>query len=397
MIKRLLTILIGALIMSLPVIVTSATSSGTTYATAQQFEHGLMIYRADTGTIYVLRDGGFAQTFDSQIYGEWSDNTQAAPNGFYTPINGFGRIWTERKAIRDALGWATLPEIGFNMRVATDDGGAVYLQQLDNTIYRILGSEWRTVDAMPDNSDTAVDPYVNLRIDPADISPGESYTVTWQAGGEGVQYVSLRVYDTLGSRHANAFEARQPLSGGVMFQAPATLYGNLRVEAIGTGQVNQSNLANVQEDKVMTAQEVNISGNDNNVTVRGVYQPFENGFMLWRADSGEVRMFYDAADGRQPSAAFSEADYSTWAAFSGSVPDGFVAPRNAFGRVWARDITMGSDDALLRELIGYPTEDEREISLTIAQDDNTRVYRFSGQTILIENFFAIEAKFWRQG
>lgn len=147
----------------------------------------------------------------------------------------------------------------------------------------------------------------------------------------------------------------------------------------------------------MTAQEVNISGNDNNVTVRGVYQPFENGFMLWRADSGEVRMFYDAADGRQPSAAFSEADYSTWAAFSGSVPDGFVAPRNAFGRVWARDITMGSDDALLRELIGYPTEDEREISLTIAQDDNTRVYRFSGQTILIENFFAIEAKFWRQG
>jgi hypothetical protein len=102
-------------------------------------------------------------------------------------------------------------------------------------------------------------------------------------------------------------------------------------------------------------------------------------------------------DGRRLSVAFSEETYSGWDDFSGSVPDGFVAPRNAFGRIWTKDITIGSADAILRDLTGYPTGEERDISLEIAQDDANRVYAFDGQTVIIPDFFAIEAKTWQRG
>ena len=79
----------------------------------QHFEHGVMIWRADTSQIYVfLADTGewqsFADTFEEGDVE--SDPRLAPPGGLLQPIRGFGKIWRDNPALRDQLGWATAKE-----------------------------------------------------------------------------------------------------------------------------------------------------------------------------------------------------------------------------------------------------------------------------------------------
>lgn len=82
---------------------------------AQPFEHGVMLWRSDTGQIFALwtQDGrqnwrAFEDTFaegEPEI-----DPALTAPGGLQQPARGFGKIWRQNPELREALGWAQVRE-----------------------------------------------------------------------------------------------------------------------------------------------------------------------------------------------------------------------------------------------------------------------------------------------
>lgn len=78
----------------------------------QSFQGGHLLWRADTNVIYALRQGGAWQA----LSGSYQENEYltpvVAPRGLYVPERGFGKVWRAEPGLRDALGWATIPERG---------------------------------------------------------------------------------------------------------------------------------------------------------------------------------------------------------------------------------------------------------------------------------------------
>jgi hypothetical protein len=77
----------------------------------EPFEHGTMIWRADTRQIIVLFADGTATIYrDRWQAGDPLGGTETAPPGRYAPVRGFGLLWMSEPAVRDRLGWALAPE-----------------------------------------------------------------------------------------------------------------------------------------------------------------------------------------------------------------------------------------------------------------------------------------------
>ncbi len=76
-------------------------------ASAQQFENGTMLYRADTDDIYVFGNRGVTLV-QSSIY-DYLGTPEAVtpPEGRLAPADRFGRVWANISGVRDDLGWAT--------------------------------------------------------------------------------------------------------------------------------------------------------------------------------------------------------------------------------------------------------------------------------------------------
>jgi len=101
------------------------------YAAAQRFEHGQMIWVEAIDVFYLLFDEGFYPGDSRQVYrsvgplvlkpGASKDNRvgETPPAGYVEPVSGFGLIWRNEvdglgTDIRAALGWAREPEFGFD-------------------------------------------------------------------------------------------------------------------------------------------------------------------------------------------------------------------------------------------------------------------------------------------
>jgi hypothetical protein len=97
-------------------------------AAYEQFENGYMIWRGDTGEIYVLFKNGPPQSFeifrDTWVEGETFDVGQTPPTGRTQPVRGFAKVWATGRSpyswvtvpgVRDRLGWALGPESGYTM------------------------------------------------------------------------------------------------------------------------------------------------------------------------------------------------------------------------------------------------------------------------------------------
>jgi hypothetical protein len=100
------------------------------YAAFQPYEHGFMVWRSDTGTIYAFfgPPGGTFGTFLVSGYGSLPDNTVwTPPPGFVNPIIGFGRVWAYYGYVRARLGWATAPEQGYQTTIGLSQGTEVLL------------------------------------------------------------------------------------------------------------------------------------------------------------------------------------------------------------------------------------------------------------------------------
>lgn len=105
-----------------------AEEAAESYAAAQYFERGLMLWVEDSDLFYVFYEG-------EDEYGRQSLDVASAqsvkpgaseeervgedpPPGLYEPMSGFGLVWRGEvegvdPAVRERLGWATAPEFGY--------------------------------------------------------------------------------------------------------------------------------------------------------------------------------------------------------------------------------------------------------------------------------------------
>jgi hypothetical protein len=88
-------------------------------AAYQLYENGLMIWRSDSGTIYVLVNDGRYYEFTLAQYGNLPDNPvkSPTPGGRVRPVSGFGRVWGNNWYIRLAVGWAVNTEQGYTSTI----------------------------------------------------------------------------------------------------------------------------------------------------------------------------------------------------------------------------------------------------------------------------------------
>ena len=92
-----------------------------TQAAYQTYEHGFMIWLADSGDIWVFINAGSRSPWlhlRQSNYASFPDNALTAPSGFIQPINGFGRAWANYSGVnqthlKDELGWATASEVSY--------------------------------------------------------------------------------------------------------------------------------------------------------------------------------------------------------------------------------------------------------------------------------------------
>jgi len=101
----------------------------------QEFEHGYMFWRIDTGKIYVLSiegaDGGSWQEYDDpweeDKYPSDIDPDIIPPPGLVQPKRGFGLIWREQlDGPRSDIGWALMEEEGLCAVVQPFEKGSMF-------------------------------------------------------------------------------------------------------------------------------------------------------------------------------------------------------------------------------------------------------------------------------
>lgn len=98
---------------------------GTTLVTVsaayQLFENGFLLWRSDTGRIEEFNKD-FVAGYNVDQYATLPDNpiTDQPPAGRVSPINGFGRVWGNFPATRNALGWGLAPEQGYQATFKMD-------------------------------------------------------------------------------------------------------------------------------------------------------------------------------------------------------------------------------------------------------------------------------------
>ena len=346
---RLRLLFILSLINLLLAMPAAAQQDQVVYATAQRFENGLMIWRSDTGQIWALSNNGLAFNFPTEAYGHLPDNPIfGTPPSRLRPIFGFGKVWGNYETVRHDLGWPTLTEIGFNMPVR-NVGGTFYLTQLDQTVIQINPDlTWTRIGAS-DNPQPSV---LGFRATPNPMMRGEPATLSWQVSG--VDSVLIEVYDVANSQFPVDVIDNLPLIGTLTYRPAINLNADLRFIIWGVNHSHHPVLVTLWERVVQSELVIEVRQSPE-TTTQAAFQQYENGFMIWQADTGTVMVLGGRLGGQVLT--FSVNSYASWSGVSSDfyIPNNRVRPINAFGKVWY-------EVQQVRDMIGYAVEPERVIS-----------------------------------
>lgn len=92
-----------------------------TNATYQQFETGFMIWRSDSGDIWVFLNDGRVFSYPVRVYGGLSGDARYTgvpiPVGRNLPILGFKKVYDNFRDVRTGLGWAIGGERGYRVQL----------------------------------------------------------------------------------------------------------------------------------------------------------------------------------------------------------------------------------------------------------------------------------------
>jgi hypothetical protein len=112
-----------------------------------EFERGTMIWRADTGDIYVLyRATGLVNRYRDTWQGEPIVYDETPPPGLFKPERGFGRLWADNPQVRAELGWSTGFEQGYTMQHQRSGDfryARLYLTLPNGTIIYLVENTWK--------------------------------------------------------------------------------------------------------------------------------------------------------------------------------------------------------------------------------------------------------------
>ena len=259
---------------------------------SQRFEGGEMIYRRDNGDIYVISNGsGQWWRFSSSEYGRLAENRQTAPSNRISPANGFGRIWANNSTIRTELGWAVNVEIGFEMRFTSSNTGLLYLTRLNGIILELASNQsWQTVNSIPNSSGASIHSFT---VSPSSIAKGGTLQIAWEAAG--ADFVTITFWDTGSpSGQVNDLLEGLALSGSQEWTIPETFTGDVLVTIWLVNNVNSTSPNCCYEWLTSLGRQVDIYQDTSfHLEMYAAYQAYERGFMLWREDTGDVRVFFN--------------------------------------------------------------------------------------------------------
>jgi hypothetical protein len=345
-------LLLTLLVLLFTIVPLAAQSEGAVvYSTAQRFDNGLMIWRSDTAHIWVLGNNGQVLNFPVSSYSCLPDNPIfGTPPSRLRPIFGFGKVWGNHANVRNLLGWPTLPEIGFNMRIRAANR-TFYLTQLDGrTIQVNSNNTWMWASQTIPPSTARV---VSFNANPDPVAPGRMMTLTWNV--EGVEVVLLEVTGAEGNIYVGALQDL-PLVGSTTMNIPFNITGDVRAVIWGANRIRSG--SNTMYERVVQhtiAVSLDLSSTTTSTTY-AAFQQYQNGFMIWRADTGGVYIFYGSAGGM--AGGWPQRDYQGLPDNALAAPAGFVTPINGFGRVWG-------NNQVVRESLGWATGGEQGYQLTV--------------------------------
>ncbi|HEX3049251.1 MAG TPA: hypothetical protein VHP83_01240 [Aggregatilineaceae bacterium] len=369
--------LVGVLVLTAltPVVAPAAAQSDeVVYATGQRFASGVMLWRSDTGLIWVIADNNTVLTFPATTYAALPD-VPAFNDGRTQARFGFGKVWGTYAQVRQLIGSPAYPEVGFYMRIRTTASGSTLLTQSNGIVYEISPDQttWQYNTSEP-RPDTYI---VHFSTNTPTVETGSAVIVNWAVHGvdearieiksAGVIIGRVPALPTVGSQ-----AVRIPV-GTVPGEIEITLYA-MRVTYTSAGNeyedVDDSTLA-------VEVLEPELYENQPGTT----FQRFEHGFMVWRADTQDIYVFYDADTLNGGS--FEMYSFSQYATLSNNpywgVPVGRVRPDNGFGKVWGAH-------AAVRDRLNWAVGSEQGYLATARMENNVpmSITIPTGQTVLFD-------------
>jgi len=326
--KKFLFLIIVVVLCALPPAAAEQTDE-VVYATGQYFANGVMLWRADTSLIWVLANNQTVLTFPASTYAALP-NAPAVIDGQAAPLFGFGKVGSNYPQVRQLLGSPSHAEIGFYMRIRTTAGGSTLLTQSNGVVYEISPDQttWQYNTSEP-SPDTYI---VHFSTNTPTVQTGSAVIVNWAVHGVEAARIEIKsagviigrvpALPTVGSQ-----AVRIPV-GTVPGEIEITLYA-VRVTYTSDGNkyedVDDSTLA-------VDVLEPELYENQPGTT----FQRVDHGFMIWRADTQDIYVFYDADTLR--GGLFEVYSFSQYATLPANpywgVPVGRVRPENGFGKVW---------------------------------------------------------------
>ena len=356
-----LLVVIAALALAWPA---AAQSDQVVYSTGQYFQNGVMLWRSDTGHIWVIGHNGQVLNFPASSYSGLSDNPPLSGVAGNRPVLGFGKVWSNFAQVRDLIGPAIYPEVGFFMRIRTE-GDTLYLTQSNGIVYQINpNNTWVYAD-----QPTVPGPYIiSFAADTKTPSTGGTVTISWAV--HGVDAAQIDVIDPAMASVVGRLPFL-PLTGSQAIAIPPGMAGrtlNVTLSAVRITITSAGDIYDPVEQSTIIIQvaEPTIIENSPGAT----FQSFERGFMIWRADTLDIYVFLDfgrlgASGGRI--SVFPHSAYSTLPPNPyRTIPLGRVSPQLGFGQVW------GSTPAV-REALGWAIRPEQGYLATARAENDIPV------------------------
>lgn len=222
------------------------------------------------------------------------------------------------------------------------------------------------VDLIEDNP-PADDPYIeSVSVTPDEGKVGDTINVSWDI--KNVDGVIVEFYDNY-PRNTTVYHLveNQPTTGSTTFTIPEEISNNLRVTVHGVRYDVDANGRTITARVINTSEVVDLIEDDTPpapVETWAVYQDYDNGMMIWRADTGMITVFFD--DGSLRHYPLTYYAYLADVPADIDVPEGKIRPTNGFGRVWAY-----LDD--VRERLGWAVDTETGYNLTITTLDSGEI------------------------
>lgn len=326
------------------------------YVTSQQFEAGRMYWRSDTGSIWVLFNSGSVSSFLASSFSGLPNNPfYNPPAGRIRPINGFGKIWGGYADVRNRLGWAITQEIGFLTHIVTQ-GGMTYITELDGRILQInANGTWQVASSIPQSTpDTPR--IVSISAAPNPVNAGLTLTVSWQVAG--VETAIIEFYSSTAPNVPFVLLQDLPLSGSAPVTVPANIAGDVTITIWAANRGHSYSPTPMYQRVTQQTITVGVARPVANTQyTQATYQKYERGYMIWRADTGAVLVFFGEQSGRVQS--FAEDVYGVLPDNPiAYVPPGRVRSINGFGKVWG-------NTPFVRDGLGYALGPEDAYTLTI--------------------------------